>query len=128
MYARHLVLIFGLCACATGSPAVKTPTSSKDATPPTLAEIFVTCDPVSPNRRPQAFSFNNSLEQGPPNCGDCLAMADSIEAMCQEYPQYCPCFKQAFSTNCSQFFEQIRHGCKPDKKERIPVSGPLVQG
>src|SRR5512140_2648612 len=114
MYARHLALILGLCACATGSPPAPKTLPVKEAAHPTLAEISVTCDPAGSDPLPQGFSFNNGLEQGEPNCGDCLAMADSIEAMCQKFPQYCPCLKKAFSTNCSQFFKQIRQGCKPD--------------
>jgi hypothetical protein len=122
MRPLRLVLL-GLCACATGSPSAQKPVEGKEPAHPTLADLNVTCGPVGSD--PLGFSF--VAGPGGPSCNDCLAMVDSIQFLCQRYPQYCRCLQQAFVMNCTKYSEQIRQGCKQDEQP-LPVSDPLVQG
>lgn len=128
MRSFPLALILGLCACATGSPPAKKAASVNQPALPASAEIIVTCDPKGSDRVPKGFGFADELAQGEPTCRDCLVMADTIESLCQDTPQYCPCLQHAFSKNCGKYFGQIRQGCPKLERNPVPVSGPLVEG
>ena len=121
---RSLAILALFCACTTSSTAVKESVRVKEPARPALAEINVTCSPVGSDLFPKGFAF--VTEMGEPSCKDCLLMVDTVEYVCQESPQYCPCIQQAFFKNCNKYSESMREGCKPTKQ--VPVSGPLVQG